>query len=210
MALGVSKKSRPDWLQMARSRTKSFIPIHRRLNAEMTGEEVIMELEPMLAAILKKMDPAVQPYIDERGRLLVRLDRALESIGFAVNPVDQCVFNRTVNGKQCTVTLEGVLEETGTTGGTASPATASLFIEKSEQKLGKRDAAEFHTVVAKLLYLATRVKDPTQDDKQKLGRVLKYLAATKNQDLHRSGGQRGGCGCALSVDKAETGHQGLH
>ena len=246
------------------------------LNAEMTGEEVIMELEPMLAAILKKMDPAVQPYIDERGRLLVRLDRALygcvqsarlwyntlrtylESIGFAVNPVDQCVFNRTVNGKQCTVTLhvddllvmsqckedtewlvaklkqqygevkhctdhdmsyigmhinvqdgkavvsmraylEGVLEETGTTGGTASPATASLFIEKSEQKLGKRDAAEFHTVVAKLLYLATRVrpdillsiaylatrvKDPTQDDKQKLGRVLKYLAATKNQDLH--------------------------
>ena len=66
-----------------------------------------------------KMDPAVQPYIDERGRLLVRLDRALyrcvqsaklwydtlrtylESIGFAVNPVDQCVFNRTVNGKQC-------------------------------------------------------------------------------------------------------------
>jgi len=31
-----------------------------------------MELEPMLTTTLKKLDTTIQPYIDERGRLLVR------------------------------------------------------------------------------------------------------------------------------------------
>ena len=252
------------------------------LNAEMSGEEVIMELEPMLATILRKLDPTIQPYVDERGKILVRLDKALygcvqsaklwyntiraylESIGFVANPVDQCVLNRTVNGKQCTITLhvddllvlsqdkrdtewlveqlkkqygevkycddkdmsylgmhvsmiddravvsmraylDGVLEEAAVTGRAASPATSSLFAEGAGQKLGRKEAANFHSVVAKLLYLSirvrpdillsiayltTRVKGPTIGDQQKLNRVLKYLAHTRDQDLQLKIGEQ--------------------
>jgi len=82
----------------------------------------------------------------------VRLDRALESIRFMADSVDQCVFNRTANANQCTVTLNGVLEEAAVTGRAASPATSSLFSQGAEQKLGRKEAANFHSVVAKLLY----------------------------------------------------------
>lgn len=167
-----------------------------------------MELEPMLATILRKLDPTIQPYVDERGKILVRL----ESIGFVANPVDQCVLNRTVNGKQCTITLhvddllvlsqdkrdtewlveqlDGVLEEAAVTGRAASPATSSLFAEGAGQKLGRKEAANFHSVVAKLLYLTTRVKGPTIGDQQKLNRVLKYLAHTRDQDLQLKIGEQ--------------------
>ena len=61
-----------------------------------------------------------------------------------------------------------------------------------------KEAKKFHTVVAKLLYLAkrtridillaiaylcTRVKSPTTGDLTKLGRVLKYLNGTAEQVL---------------------------
>mmetsp|Transcript_19056 Transcript_19056/g.27460 ORF Transcript_19056/g.27460 Transcript_19056/m.27460 type:complete len:160 (+) Transcript_19056:862-1341(+) len=159
----------------------------------MTGEEVIMELEPMLATIMKKLDPSIQPFIDERGRLLVRL----ESIGFVANTVDQCVFNRTANGNQCTVTLDGVLEEAAVAGRAASPATSSLFSQSETQKLSRKETASFHSVVAKLLYLATKVKSPTHEDQQKVERVLKYLAQTSDKVLHRCGGSGRGSNCVM-------------
>ena len=51
-----------------------------------------------------------------------------------------------------------VLEEAAVTGRAASPATSSLFSQGAEQKLGRKEAANFHSVVAKLLYLAIRVR----------------------------------------------------
>ena len=47
------------------------------LNAEMTGEEVLMEPNPILTAMLMKIASEVVPFVDDRGRLLVRLDKAL-------------------------------------------------------------------------------------------------------------------------------------
>jgi hypothetical protein len=91
------------------------------LNAERTGEEVIMELEPGLADILKKVAPEVAPYVGDNGKLLVRLDKALygcldsaklwyekltstlRELGYKHNDVDPCVMNKMVNGKQVTL-----------------------------------------------------------------------------------------------------------
>jgi hypothetical protein len=94
------------------------------LNAERVceeGDEVIMELEPMLVGILKKMAPEVKPYVDAKGRMLVKLNKAmygtldaakiwyekltgvLTQMGFSPNSVDQCVYNKIIDGKQCTI-----------------------------------------------------------------------------------------------------------
>ena len=241
------------------------------------GEEVIMELEPMLVGILSKVAPEIKPFTDERGRLLVKLNKAmygtldaakiwydkltgvLRAMGFAPNEVDPCVLNRTQQGKQCTIMLyvddllvtcqdqsaimeviaqleqafegdvkachdkdlsylgmhlkiedgsvtvsmvaylRGVLDELGVTGKVTTPATADLFTPGvAERMLSEKEAKKFHTVVAKLLYLAkrtridillaiaylcTRVKAPTVGDQAKLGRVLKYLNGTADQVL---------------------------
>ena len=94
------------------------------LNAERNadaGEEIIMELEPMLVSILAKVAPEIKPFVDEKGRLLAKLNKAmygtldaakiwyekltgvLRSMGFEANSVDECVFNKTVKGVQCTI-----------------------------------------------------------------------------------------------------------
>jgi hypothetical protein len=90
--------------------------------------------------------------------------------------------------------LRGILEELKVTGSVTTPATANLFkLNKLTPLLSHREAKQFHTTVAKLLYLAkrtrvdillaiaflsTRVKTPTSDDNAKLSRVLKYLNGT--------------------------------
>jgi hypothetical protein len=85
------------------------------------GEEIIMELEPLLVSILSKVAPSIKPFIDEKGRVLVKLTKAmygtldaakiwyekltgeLQKMGFVPNSVDPCVLNKTVRGKQCTI-----------------------------------------------------------------------------------------------------------
>lgn len=233
------------------------------------GEEIIMELEPLLVSILDKVAPEIKPYVDEKGRVLVKLNKAmygtldaariwydkitgvLGNMGFERNEVDPCVLNKTINGKQCTILLyvddllitcvdegalreviqqledafggdvkhsfdkdlsylgmhikieegritvsmtaylQNVLDELGVTGSVTTPATAKLFVDNpTSRALGAQAAKKFHTVVAKLLYLAkrvrvdilltvaflcTRVKAPTEWDQAKLERLLKYL-----------------------------------
>jgi len=246
------------------------------LNAERTGEEVFMELEPGLAKILAKVAPEVRPYLDEKGRLLVKLDKALyglldsaklwydkltstlRDMGFVHNDVDPCVMNKMVNDKQITLVvyvddilalsedmgaieevvarlkakfgevkhstdkdlsylgmhlcieggvatvsmvsyLKSVLEEHGITGVVTTPATGNLFeLDESSKQLDAKAGKEFHTIVAKLLYLAkraridvllavaylcTRAKGPNVMDRLKLDRLLKYLNGTVDQVL---------------------------
>jgi hypothetical protein len=92
------------------------------LNAEMTGEEVIMEMDKMLTSIVKRYLPEIEPYVEE-GKLLVRLDKALygcvqsaklwyekltgvlKNMGFVPNPVDPCIMNKMADGKQCTISI---------------------------------------------------------------------------------------------------------
>ena len=79
--------------------------------------------------------------------------------------------------------------------GTANtPATQTLFeVDDASPLLNKDDAETFHSVVAKLLYVATRarmdillavgflcsrVSKSTEQDKQKLKRLLQYIKGT--------------------------------
>jgi hypothetical protein len=91
------------------------------LNADMKSE-VYMELDPITAEILVQLDASFAKYLDIKGKMIVKLNKALygciesarlwyerfktflTSVGFTENRYDQCVFNRTsASGHQCTV-----------------------------------------------------------------------------------------------------------
>ena len=90
------------------------------------------------------------------------------------------------------------LKEVGTTGA-KTPAAEYLFKTNEECKKLKQDKKEeFHTTVAKMLFLCcrsrpdikcavsflcTRVQQPDEDDWKKMIRVLKYLRSTKDLTL---------------------------
>ena len=80
-----------------------------------------------------------------------------------------------------------------------SPASENLFkINKHSPKIDKILAEEFHTTVARglfvskrarpdiqptIAFLCTRVREPTKDDWNKLNRLMSYLKKTKNEVL---------------------------
>jgi hypothetical protein len=85
------------------------------------GDEVLMELDALLTSILRELDPSVIPFINEHGKVIVKLNRALYGcvqsarlwfeklrdtlidIGFIANPYDPCTFNMMKDGVQITV-----------------------------------------------------------------------------------------------------------
>ena len=94
------------------------------LHADMEGEPVYMRLDKVMAGMMVEIDPSYGGYVDEKGCIVVVLDKALygcvqsaslwyenlrrtmERYGFVRNAHDQCVFNMTgKDGKQCTVTI---------------------------------------------------------------------------------------------------------
>ena len=107
-------------------------------------------------------------------------------------------FNFSIKG-QVEINMSGYVEDLlrnfATDLGTVStPALSNLFeVDADAVKLSLKDSKTFHTCVAKLLYLAkrvrpdillvvnfltTRVKEPNETDQAKLIRVLKYLKGT--------------------------------
>jgi len=246
------------------------------LNADMTGEEVLMKLDETMAAILVKIKPEYKQFLTEQGTMILRLDKALygcvESaklwhdnitstligLGYTSNSVDICVFNKGIGGEQCTICLhvddlkitcrnedtieelidaltakyqtltvhrgnvhsylgitwdystlgrvkitmekyvKDVLDGYDVTGRAATPASVNLFEIRESELLDSDDSIEFHSRVAKLLYLAkrvrpdiltpiaflsTRTRAPTDDDQRKLDRVLRYLNSTKEMGM---------------------------
>jgi hypothetical protein len=95
--------------------------------------------------------------------------------------------------------VEEFLGEYGVTGVAVTPAANSLFdTDESSAPLDELKAAELHSRVAKVLYLAkrtrpdlltaiaflsTRVLTPTQQDWHKMDRVLAYINATRTMGL---------------------------
>jgi hypothetical protein len=244
------------------------------VNADMTGEEVLMQLDPMLTKIVIKILPDLAKF-EDHGRMLVRLDKALygciqsaklwnekltevlKGIGYIPNSVDQCVMNRVKDGVRSTVVIfvddilalsaeeqelqhlidklkdefdeikseinqdlsylgmriklndtyvsvtmdafiADLLKDYGDTKPRRSPATAQMFELTPGEELDDDEKAKFHTVTAKLLYLAkrvrpdilspvsflcTRVRCPTTEDKKKLDRVMGYIYATKDKGI---------------------------
>jgi hypothetical protein len=96
--------------------------------------------------------------------------------------------------------MQDVLREYEVSGNAKTPATDMLFNIQVGDKtiLNVADTEKFHSRVAKLLYLAkrirpdimtavafltTRVRNPDQSDLSKLDRVLRYLNTTKNKTM---------------------------
>jgi hypothetical protein len=93
--------------------------------------------------------------------------------------------------------VEDVLQVCGVDGNARTPALSDLFcVDLKSPPLSSQDREHFHSMVAKLLYLAkrvrpdlltaisflaTRVREPTVQDKVKLERVCKYIRCTKDK-----------------------------
>jgi hypothetical protein len=90
------------------------------LNAKMEGPPVYMSIEPQLTMLFVELSPDMAPYVS-KDKLVVRLKKGLygcvqsallwyrnisstlADFGYTPNPVDPCVFNKTVDGFQVTV-----------------------------------------------------------------------------------------------------------
>ena len=250
------------------------------LNADMSGEEVLLRIDKEDAIYLVMMKPEYKDYVLPDGSLIVKLTKALYgciesaklwyqeisktliSAGYEVNKKDICVFNKTVDGIQCTITLhvddlmitsksEKLIDELtailkqkyerddapivvnegkihkylGMTfdfsidgrvsitmkqyvkdlisfcsepGSASTPALEHLYSISESPLLNSEDKENFHSVVAKILYLAKRVRPdllttigflskrvrhPTQQDLEKLRRLIKYINGTSELGL---------------------------
>jgi hypothetical protein len=91
--------------------------------------------------------------------------------------------------------VEDLLLDAGVTGLHRTPASESLFQIRDAPMLETKEREKFHSLVAKVLYLAkrtrpdlllatsfltTRVQSPDTDDARKLHRMLGYLNGTKS------------------------------
>ena len=256
------------------------------LHADMSDDiNVHMRLEPRLSGMMVELDPGYADYIDRKGCLTVKLDKALygcvesaglwyghlsgtlESQGYMSNQYDQCVYNKTsADGVQCTITIhvdDLLLTSTDTTmiddvrealkqrygdikeqkgpiinylgmtldasvrgevsvtmkgyvddllaawqpqGTISSPADVGLFVVGDSEKCEESVRKEYHTRVAKLLYLAkrarpdclttvsylaTRVKECNKDDYEKLNRLIMFIAGTADRALKFRPGSEG-------------------
>ena len=102
--------------------------------------------------------------------------------------------------------VEELLKDTGTCRGSPTPATSDMReIDEKSEPLEKKKVEVFHSTVARLLYLAkkirhdllvsvtflaTRVKSPSEQDQGKLARVLRYVFQTKHLGLTLEGDGR--------------------
>ena len=272
------------------------------LNADMnTGVTVYMRLDKTMSSMLCKIDTMYDDYTDDKGCIVVRLDKALygcvesaalwyenlsdtlSRAGYKKNIYETCVYNkRNKNGMQCTVavhvddliissvdrdmidtlcdhlrdtygvitrvdgpvvnylgmvfdltvegevrmTMRGFVEDTiayaAVTGTANSPATEGLFETRPNAEMAKEnDRVWFHSVVAKLsylakrakpecltaiAYLATRVTRCTEDDLEKLRRVMRYIAKTRENGVVFRPGVLGIC-VTVYVDAAYGVHE---
>ena len=92
-------------------------------NADMTGEEVYIEVDSFVTAYILKHKPDLKPFLEESGKMIFKLNKALYGcvqsaklwydtikaalikMGFTQNEQDECVFNRMTGGEQLTLAL---------------------------------------------------------------------------------------------------------
>ena len=95
--------------------------------------------------------------------------------------------------------MQEIIEESGVTGRASSPATHNLFdVNENSPLLPEAERQNFHSMVAKLLFVAkrtrpdllplisfltTRMLHATEEDQDKLRRGLQYLNSTKSMGI---------------------------
>lgn len=127
------------------------------------------------------------------GELKWAIDKSVNFLGMNFN------FDNTSVKIMMPKYIQTIIEETGINGTSETPATGNLFEIKDSPALEVELREIFHTRVAKLLYLAkrirgdillpvnflcTRVSAPTEQDWEKLEKILKYLNGTKMYGLN--------------------------
>ena len=86
------------------------------LNADMGHNNVHMILDPLIAALLRRIDWKYEDYVNDDGTIIVKLNKALYgriqsakrwyehlcstllNMGFVQNPLDHCVLNKVIDG----------------------------------------------------------------------------------------------------------------
>ena len=134
------------------------------------------------------------------------------------------VFDLT-HKSEAKVTMKGYVEDmlmcSETPGGARTPGTENLFAVRPDMtKVTEAEKGHFHTMVAKLLYLAKRAKPDCltavaflairvsrcdRDDLDKLGRLIKYVRATREHGIRLKVGE-GGIVVKVLVDAAYRVH----
>lgn len=147
-------------------------------------------------------DPrGVEAVIDELTRVYQKVnvcrDKVLDYLGMEFNYNEAGLVKISMKSM-----IEEMLDELGVEGTVNTPAAHNLFnVGQKSELLNKAGRERFHSLVAKLLYIAkrgrpdilvavsfltTRVQAPTQEDENKLMRVLKYLNGTRELVLRLS------------------------
>ena len=141
-------------------------------------------------------------------KLLERFKEASICKGPKISYLGQS-FNSNEEGK-VKVTVEAFVADflsyCNAVGGAVTPAKEDLFsIDESATELSFADKEEFHSRVAKLLYLSIRVRQdlltavcflcttvskPTTQDQDKLDRVIKHLNSTQEISIVLEGSER--------------------
>ena len=117
--------------------------------------------------------------------------------------------------------VEDLLTGSGIPGVARSPATEGLFDIREVPAVTEERRAKFHSLVAKILYLAkrtkpecltaisflaTRVTKCTPDDEEKLERLIKYIRHSKDRGIVLRPGEKG-ITLSMYVDAAYGVHQ---
>jgi hypothetical protein len=112
------------------------------------------------------------------------------------------VFDYKTNPGAVTISMDKYVDElidiTKTTGSASSPAGNNLFTKVDSPPLPESRRKAYHSNIARILYLAkrtrptlltavsfltSRVNDATEDDEQKLNRLLRHINATRRTPL---------------------------
>ena len=134
------------------------------------------------------------------------------------------VFDRSRSG-EARVTMKGYVDDllsgSGIPGVARSPATEGLFNVREKPTVAEERRAKFHSLVAKILYLAkrtkpkclpataflaTRVTRCTEDDEEKLRRIVRYIRESRGRGIVLRPGKRG-VTLSMYIDAAYGVHQ---
>lgn len=161
------------------------------------------------------------------GTLNVHKEKILDYLG-----MDLDYTNKSYVKVSMVKMIEASVEEFGIGSGenVTTPATDDLFaIEEDSEALLKKEKEKFHSMVARLLYMAkrarpdiltcvsflsTRVLAPTKQDWKKITRVLKYLNGSKERFLKVTGSHNFGIEAFIDASFAchmdRKGHTGMY
>jgi hypothetical protein len=131
----------------------------------------------------------------EYGELSVESGKMVTYLGMVLETKENGDIELRMDG--CIQSVLGSFEEYKSIRKCTTPATISLFkVGSPGELLCEKDKSRFHTTVARLLYLSkrtrpdiqlpvlylcTRVREPTRDDDFKLMRILGYLKMTSHR-----------------------------